>query len=513
MSKLFEPFDATTIPIPTHSEHWDDPPHSGVDDNEAADEADDVALEEATDPKRRNLPRKALISIAGRVRRMHGSFDEFREEVATGKDTVKWFRDAGSLNDGEQLRDFWESTAKWENRRSWFAKCQKNAQGDPRGNLFNAKLALDNDGQFYRKFRYDDMMQRVVLMEAITPKAKERSGDKFPRPMQDSDETVTRLILQEAGLEGMHKDSVYDAIATHARQHRFHPVQDYLKGLKWDGVDRLDKWLVTYAQAEDSVYTRAVGAMFILSMVARVMVPGCQVDHMLVLEGCQGFGKSTMSRELAGEYFSDSLPHIREGDKDLSSHLEGKWLVEIGELSAMGKAEIEATKTFISRRVENYRPAYGRVEVAQPRQCVFIGTTNAHEYLKDETGNRRFWPVRVKKTDTAKLAEDRDQLFAEAMERWRAGEQHWPGADFAASTIVPQQDLRVEQGVWHAKVADWLQGRAETTTLEVAVVCLGFLDREVNDRTKKELSRILRALKWNLHRSHGKNKWTAPLPV
>ena len=261
--------------------------------------------------------------------------------------------------------------------------------------------------------------------------------------------------MNKGGLKKISKQTVYDAIAMNAGWHAVHPLRDELTKLIWDKTPRLGKWLSTYMGTPDDPYHRGIGQMFLIAAVARIMEPGCKVDYILVLEGKQGVGKSSVCAIIGGEYFSDSLPNLSTG-KEASQHLAGRWIIELSELAATSKAETEQLKAFTTRRCEKYRPPYARTEVVQPRQCVFIGTTNKSAYLRDETGARRFWPVKVGTVDLNALTTDRDQLLAEAMALYDAGEDWFPDREFETKFIMPQQRERFEEDVWEEPVREYL---------------------------------------------------------
>src|SRR5690606_2790431 len=247
---------------------------------------------------------------------------------------------------------------------------------------------------------------------------------KERRQWTDVDDAGLRHYLERVyGITG--KDRIFDALSLCAHKNRINDVKDYLTSLKWDGVKRLDTLLIDYLGAEDNVYTRAVIRKSLAAAVARVMTPGCKYDYVPILVGPQGIGKSTFLRLLGKDWYSDSLQTF-EG-KEASEMIQGVWINELGELSGLSRAEINAVKQFLSRTEDIFREPYGRRTNRYPRRCVFFGTTNEDEFLRDRTGNRRFWPVVVgvqepKKNVFRDLPEEVDQIWAEAFLAWQLGE-------------------------------------------------------------------------------------------
>ena len=394
----------------------------------------------------------------------------------------------------------------------WLADCAKDDKGNPLGNLANAAHALRCEPAISELFGFDEF-RSTKMLEGPVPKPGEADwlpdDDFVPRPVCDNDVNQLQEYLQSVGLPRLGKDTTYQAVDIRAAERSYHPVREYIESLPWDGTPRLKSWLHTYLGCENSLYHSHIGTMFLIAMVARIFDPGCKADYMLVLEGPQGAGKSTVCSILGGEWFSDNMPDITSG-KDASLHLRGKWLIEIAEMSAISKAEDAALKAFITRPIERYRPPYGRIEVDMPRQCVFIGTTNKAAYLRDETGGRRYWPVKVGTINPSALERDRDQLFAEAVHHYWSGMRWWPTAEFEREHIKPEQEMRFDADAWEEPIRHWLTGQSRVTVNDVGRGALFLEIADIGTMQQRRISGCLERCGWKRKRGTGGIRWWVP---
>lgn len=448
-------------------------------------------------------------------------------------DTREWVATKGDAADGRELARVWDhlEANHLPPPATWIDKCQTNDQGEPIANVASALIGLRTDPVLRDAFAYDQM-ERAAYVVARLP-GDEPGPDHTLRPVGDVDVTMTQEYLQLAGLPRLGKDTTHQAVDARAAQCSFHPVKDYLTGLRWDGKRRVDTWLSYYLGAAHNDYTAGIGKMFLVAMVARVLRPGCKADYMLVLEGDQGIYKSTACAILAGPWFSDGLPDLRGDAVRVSQHIRGKWLIEIAEMSAMGKVETADLKAFITRKEERFTPKYGRKEVIEARQCVFIGTTNKRVYLRDETGGRRFWPVWCAKVDTAALTHDRDQLFAEAANLFWQGEQWWPDGEFERQHIAPEQEARYEADAWEDNVARYLAGLPpgmpkegykdntnpeppkQVTVVQVAREALMLDAPKLGTADQRRIAAAMERLGWSrgARGAHGERLWYPPASI
>ncbi len=350
---------------------------------------------------------------------------------------------------------------------AWRAGLVRTSRGNVRACRPNLVAILRHDGKLAGRL-YENQLSGATEWRSWPPHLTDEPERTFPSEVRDQDVVLLHTVLEEEYGFPLGREPLSDAVSVVAAQHRYHPVREYLAGLSWDGTGRLDEWLTTYCGAEDGLYTRGVASRWMLAAVARAMEPGCKVDNVLLLEGGQGGKKSTLCEVLGGKWTADSLPSLTT--KDAASYLRGVWIVELAELAGLHRTEWNSIKAFLTRRQDRFRPAYGRREITRPRQCVFLGTVNDAEYLGDPTGARRFWPVRVGRVDERALRRDRDQLWAEAVVRYEAGERWWLDADLDAELVAAaqvEQEGRYISDAFEPIVLAYVQGRSEVTTDEI----------------------------------------------
>ena len=342
-------------------------------------------------------------------------------------------------------------------RPAWAHRLRLDLTGQPERNEANVITALSSDEAFAGAIVFDAFRQEILVMRALP---WDGSDDPIPRPWTDGDDVRAAEWLQHRELN-VTPMTVSRSVGAMAREITVHPVRDHLGALAWDGVPRMETWACRYLGAEDTAFNRSVGALWLISAVARIFRPGVKADHMLVLEGPQGARKSTALKVLAGEdWFTDELPDL--GSKDAAMHMQGVWIIEIAELDAIGKAEVSRIKAFLTRTTDRFRPPYGRYTIEVPRQCVFAGTVNPDTYLRDETGNRRFWPLRCGTIDIDALARDRDQLWAEAVARFRAGAIWWLDTPELIAAATAEQEKRYQADAWDGLIATWITHETRT---------------------------------------------------
>lgn len=294
---------------------------------------------------------------------------------------------------------------------AWKHQLQQGEKG-PKRNLTNLMMHLRNLPGMGSQFRLNELSGNV-----------EWKG----RELTDTSYIDVRLQIEAANYQPTEKD-LPTAIMRIAEEHAYNPVAEYLNGLQWDGTPRLNQWLQRVFGVADNELHQAFGRMFLISAVARALNPGCKADTMLILEGPQGLKKSTAVQVLFGaEYVLNGLRAFHGQEAGIA--MQGRWAVDLGELSGMRTADMRDVKHFLTIEVDNYRPLFGRSTVNRPRRVVFIGSTNEYNYLTDPSGARRFWPVPCKTVDIKLLREKRDQLWAEAVQLYSAGEQWWIDRD------------------------------------------------------------------------------------
>lgn len=366
---------------------------------------------------------------------------------------------------------------------TWRSEIPRTSHGFPDGaNVEGVALYIANHKLLRGRLRFNTLSRELEL-----------DGNA----LQDHHIAEFRRIMHSDGFKAR-KSDVQDEVEAEARRNSFDPLVEWLAGLKFDGTQRLDTWLPRYLGVEDSPYARVVGRRVLIGAVARAMAPGCKMDNMLVLEGEQNIGKSTAIRYLFGDrFFIDELPDFHSKDSFLQ--LQGAWCVEVAELSALTKADVKDVKKFLSRLVDKFRPPYGRVAIQVPRRTVFWGTVNPEEgtgYLKDPTGNRRFWPVFCNRIDLQAIIRDRELLWAEAVYAYSLGERWHLEDEDELKLATEEQKLRREVHPWEETISRGLSGTGTTTIAFIMNDILKIPPDKQDTRASRQVGACLRGLGW-----------------
>lgn len=382
--------------------------------------------------------------------------------------------------------------AREQQEMAWFQvwdklNLDKNGNGAPLTNLNNATRVLEAHPLFRGHVWFDEFHQKYFT----DFDDGERAGEV--REWSDNEDLKATLYMQRAlGLSKMSDDMVHRSLILVARRNVRNEPRDWMESLTWDGQERVATFLPTYFGAKDTEYTRAAARNFWIGMIARVFSPGCKVDNMLVLEADQGAGKSSALAVIGGKWYAEA--HESVMSKDFYMTLQGKLLVEIGEMDAFSRAEANKVKQVITCTTDRFRAPYERAAQDYPRHNIFAGTTNDDAYLRDPTGGRRFWPVRCGKVvDGDLLALDREQLFAEAVELYRSGEPWW---------YMPVEETRAEQesrrvaDVWEEAIGFYLATKKETTLADVLEYGLSLETNKIQPQDQNRAARALRSLGW-----------------
>lgn len=336
--------------------------------------------------------------------------------------------DFDGLDDAELPEDY---------NDEWKAELEYTKSGKLLCNIANIILILEND----------PALAGHIVHDLFTGMDSAKDGlpwNKNANQWTDADDANLRVWL-EKHYDITGKEKIADALTAVLTRHSYHPIRDYLSGLTWDGVPRLDRIIIDYMGAEDSELNRAMSRKHFVAAVARVFNPGCKYDYCLIMSGAEGIGKSTLLCVMGGKWFNDSITTL-EG-KEGMEQLRRAWVVELGELSSIKRSDVEQVKAHLSKQVDIYRAAYARRVLEHPRQCVFCGTTNEALFLKGDTGNRRFWVIPVvaelrKYRDWSEaIRRDRDQLWAEAVHYYKQGEPLYLSEELEAQAKQRQQDF------------------------------------------------------------------------
>lgn len=359
----------------------------------------------------------------------------------------------------------------------------KSEKGNPLSIPANIECILQNDPEWTGVLRLNEMSGEVDKVKS--PPIAGGVG-----PWRDTDDT--RLAIWCSRKYGLHAPvkAIFEVVNAVADEHSYSPVKDYLESLEWDKVSRIPTMFKRYFGANEAGedYLKLAAMCWMISAVARAYIPGCKADLVLILEGLQGKKKSSALKMLCGDDWFMDTP-IKIGATDTYQAMRGMWIVELAELDSLNRSESSASKAFFSSSKDRYRPAYGRRVVTILRQCVFAGSVNHRQYLRDETDNRRYVPVWCEGFDLEGLAADRDQLWAEAVHFFKDGHRWWPETEEEKALFKVEQEKRYVGDAYEDKIEKWLR---DNTLLEVTMENLlgKALGLDVKSWTKPEQMRV-----------------------
>lgn len=392
----------------------------------------------------------------------------------------------------------------------WAAQLLMGKEG-PRDCRENVIYVLRDHPEWQGALAIDTFAKRLVLRRS-TPLGH-RAGDVWA---QDDESALGLWLIEQAGFSVRSLDTLAQGVRHTASLAEFHPVRDYFDGLVWDGKPRVPSWVVRLMGADDTPYHRQVGLFFLLNMVRRIYEPGCVMRSVPVFEGAQNKGKSRALFTLTNPWYADTM--LRIGDKDAYQLIQGVMCYEVSEMDSFTRSEATAVKAFISSTEDMFRAPYERSPVKHLRQTSFAATTNAVEYLKDWTGNTRFWPIAVgQRIDLDGIAAERDQLWAEAIALYRAGERAYPTPDDERALFKPEQDARLIVHPWVEMIEEWLFNRFGSVSVrEVMHDCLKIDLSRINPQghEAQRVGQILQSLGYVKFRAGGRESrvwaWRKP---
>ena len=404
----------------------------------------------------------------------------------------------------------------------WIGELECDGKGKIKNTIHNVSTIILNDENLKDRFGYNEFECREVITKRIL---WDKPETNYPRAVIDSDDSQLRLYLERSyGITI--KSAIEDGLNIAIRSNSFHPVKQYLRACEWDGIERLDSLYITLFGADDTPYLRAITRKAFTAAVARIFNEGCKFDYVTVIVGEQGIGKSTALSLLAGQWFSDSVTTLQ--GKEAIESIQGAWLIELGELAGMRRAEVDAVKHFISKREDRYRVAYGKRIEYFPRRCVFFATTNNEDFLRDVTGNRRFWVVPTHGRTGGMNPNDYldpltvSQIWAEARYRFEEGETLFLDNDLEGvakkiqdahlekddrSGLISEYLDRLLPKNWHTldpySRRNWLADegnkgeivREEVCLLEIWAECLGKNPEDIKRMDSYEIAKILKCMR------------------